>query len=232
MTQAVDSMRIAVPRGALFERTLDLLDALDLETGEMRSDSRKLLFEDIGRQINGAVRISAVTVRPSDVPAYVEYGAADLGIAGKDVLMEQREREIYEVIDLRYGRCSIVIAAPRGSKLPVDTKDWLGVVRVATKYPNTTARYFEGSGLQVEIIKLRGSVELAPSAGLADAIVDIAETGETLKANEMEVCETVAQCSARLVANSVSYKTKYELVDGIAGKAAAWAAMEQADEGR
>src|SRR5436305_7968554 len=138
----VSDLRIAVPRGAMFEDTLDLLDRLGVDTAEVRANDRKLLFEDAG----------IVTMRPSDVPTYVSAGAADIGITGKDVLMEQSEREVYELVDLGYGRCKMVLATVAGEDLAVEALRRLGVVRIATKYPKIAARYFLETGRQAEIV--------------------------------------------------------------------------------
>ena len=135
-------LRIAVPRGALFDDTLDLLDRLGVDTGEVRSNDRKLLFEDAG----------VVTMRPSDVPTYVEHGAADIGVTGKDVLLEQPEHEVYELLDLGFGRCEMVVAARRGDDALGESLRRLGRVRVATKYPRIAARHFAETGRQAEIV--------------------------------------------------------------------------------
>ncbi len=154
----MNDLRIAVPRGALWNDTLDLLDRLGLDTREVRENDRKLLFEGSG----------IVTMRPSDVPTYVEAGAADIGITGKDVLMEQSEREVYELVDLGYGQCTMVLATVTGEDRATEALRRLGVVRVATKYPRIAARYFEETGRQAEIVEVKGSVELAPLTGLAE----------------------------------------------------------------
>ena len=136
-------LRIAVPRGALFSQTLDLLDRLGIDTRAVRENDRKLLFEAAG----------IVTVRPADVPTYVEAGAADLGITGKDVLMEQSEREVYELVDLRYGQCQMVLATVAGEDRAAEALRRLGVMRIATKYPRIAAEYFERTGRQAEIVE-------------------------------------------------------------------------------
>jgi ATP phosphoribosyltransferase len=151
----VNDLRIAVPRGALFGDTLDLLDRLGLDTSEVRDNDRKLLFDAAG----------IVTMRPSDVPTYVAAGAADLGITGKDVLMEQSEREVYELVDLGYGRCTMVLATVAGQDRASEALRRLGVVRIATKYPKIATRHFEDTGRQAEIVEVKGSVELAPLTG-------------------------------------------------------------------
>ncbi len=151
-------LRIAVPRGTLFADTLALLDRLGIDTREVREGDRRLLFEESG----------IVTMRPSDVPTYVEAGAADLGVTGKDVLMEQSEREVYELADLGYGPCTMVLATAAGEDRAAEALRRLGVVRIATKYPRVAARYFTATGRQAEIVEVKGSVELAPLTGLAE----------------------------------------------------------------
>lgn len=202
------SLRLAIPRGNLFEPTLDLLEKVGFKVGELRENDRKLVFETgEGRAI--------ITTRPADVPTYVEYGASDVGIVGKDVLLEYR-RNVYELLDLGYGKCRIVFAAPAGRDPEAEELRHLGVMRVASKYPNITREYFESLGKQVEVIDLRGSIELAPQVDLAEGIVDLTSTGETLRQNNLEERAEIAVCSARLIANRVSHKLKGGLVDGLA----------------
>ena len=201
----IGDLRIAVPRGALFGETLDLLDRLGVDTGEVRSNDRKLLF-DSGQLI---------TMRPSDVPTYVEAGAADIGITGKDVLMEQSERNVYELVDLGFGRCSMVLASAEGDDAAGEALRRLGVMRVATKYPKTAAAYFERTGRQAEIVEVKGSVELAPLTGLAEAIVDLTATGTTLRENGLVVREEIAVATARLIANPVAHKLKAGAIDDV-----------------
>jgi len=201
-------LRIAVPRGSLFSGTLDVLDRLGLETGEVRGNDRKLLFEDSG----------IVTMRPSDVPTYVEAGAADLGVTGKDVLMEQSERDVYELFDLGFGRCTLVLASQSGEDRAAEALRRLGVMRVATKYPRIAARWFERTGRQAEIVEVKGSVELAPLTGLVEAIVDLTATGTTLRENDLVIREEIAVCTARLIANPVSHKLKAPAIDGLLEK--------------
>jgi ATP phosphoribosyltransferase len=198
-------LKLALPKGALWEETLDALDEIGVETGELRSDSRSMTFEAGG--------LTLVTMRPSDVPTYVEAGAADLGVTGKDVLLEQRDRVVYELLDLGYGRCRMVLAAPEGDDSLVEAQRRLGAMRIATKYPRVAERHFEDTGRQAEVIEVKGSVELAPLVGLADGIVDLVQTGRTLKENGLEVREEIAESSARLVANRVSHKLRSEEVD-------------------
>jgi ATP phosphoribosyltransferase len=199
------ALTIAVPRGALLGETLDLLDGLGIDTSEVRSNDRKLLFEDVG----------IVTMRPSDVPTYVESGAADIGITGKDVLMEQGEREIYELRDLGYGRCTMVLATVDGPDPAAEALRRLGVMRVATKYPRIAAGYFERTGRQAEIVEVKGSVELAPLTGMVEAIVDLTATGTTLRENGLVVREEIAVATARLIANPVAHKLKAAAIDDV-----------------
>jgi ATP phosphoribosyltransferase len=203
-------LKLALPRGALFDGTLDLLDRIGVDTGALRSDSRSLVFEAEG--------LVLVTMRPSDVPTYVEAGAADLGITGKDVLLEQRERAVYELLDLRYGACRMVLAARRGDDNLNEAERRLGAMRIATKYPRATTRHFEKTGRRAEVVEVKGSVELAPLVGLADGIVDLVDTGRTLAENDLEVREEIATCTARLVANRVAHKLRAAEVDEFADR--------------
>jgi len=199
-------LTIAVPRGALFGETLDLLDRIGVDTAEVRANDRKLLFADAG----------IVTMRPSDVPTYVEAGAADIGITGKDVLMEQSERSVFELLDLGFGRCRMVLASVADEPDPaVEALRRLGVVRVATKYPRIAADFFERTGRQAEIVEVKGSVELAPLTGLVEAIVDLTATGTTLRENRLAVREEIAVATARLIANPVAHKLKAAAIDEV-----------------
>jgi ATP phosphoribosyltransferase len=201
----LNGLTLAVPRGALMRETLGLLDALGVDTAEVRSNDRKLLFGDAG----------IVTMRPSDVPTYVEAGAADLGITGKDVLAEQAERAVYELLDLRFGLCVMVVATTEGEDRLAEALRRLGVMRVATKYPKIAARHFERTGRQAEIVEVKGSVELAPLTGLAEGIVDLTATGTTLRENGLVVREEILGSTARLIANPVAHKLKAEALDDL-----------------
>ncbi|HEX6388246.1 MAG TPA: ATP phosphoribosyltransferase [Solirubrobacteraceae bacterium] len=202
-------LTIAVPRGALFGKTLDALDRLGIDTGDVRTNDRRLLFGDAG----------IVTMRPSDVPTYVEAGAADIGITGKDVLMEQSERSVFELLDLTYGRCQMVLASVEGEPDPAsEALRRLGVMRVATKYPRIAAGFFERTGRQAEIVEVKGSVELAPLTGLVEAIVDLTATGTTLRENHLAVREEIAVSTARLIANPVAHKLKAAAIDEVVGR--------------
>lgn len=203
-------LKIAVPRGALFGETLDVLDAVGIDTSELRGDSRSLIFEASG--------MTLVTMRPSDVPTYVEAGAADVGITGKDVLLEQSDRVVYELLDLGFGRCRMVLAARTGKDLLAEAQRRLGMMRIATKYPRIAERYFESTGRQVELVEVKGSVELAPLVGLGDGIVDLVATGRTLEENELEVREEIVECTARFVANRVAHKLRAAEIDELTAK--------------
>jgi ATP phosphoribosyltransferase len=196
-------LTIAVPRGTIFRDTLDLLDRLGVDTSGVRSNDRRLLFPEAG----------IVTMRPSDVPTYVEHGSADIGITGKDVLMEQPQRNVYELVDLGYGGCRMVVAAREGGDPIGDALRRLGRVRIATKYPRVAAAHFAETGRQAEIVEVKGSVELAPLTGLVDGIVDLTATGRTLAENHLRVVEEIAVCTARLIANPVAHKLKADEID-------------------
>jgi ATP phosphoribosyltransferase len=159
--------------------------------------------------------VTLVTMRPSDVPTYVEAGAADLGITGKDVLLEQSDRVVYELLDLGYGECRMVLAGREGDERLGEAERRLGAMRIATKYPRVAERYFEQTGRQAEVIEVKGSVELAPLIGLADGIVDLVATGRTLAENQLEVREEIARSTARLVANRVAHKLRAVEVDDL-----------------
>jgi ATP phosphoribosyltransferase len=202
-----EGMRLAVPRGTLFEGCLDLLDRAGFETAEPRGRSRALIFDLDG--------LTLVTMRPSDVPTYVEAGAADLGITGKDVLAEQSDRSVYELADLGFGRCRMVLAAIAGDDSLERSARRLGFMRIATKYRRVAERYFESTGRQAEVIEVKGSVELAPLVGLADGIVDLVDTGRTMRENGLEEREQISVCTARLIANRVAHKLRVDEIDAM-----------------
>jgi ATP phosphoribosyltransferase len=203
-----ERLTFAVPRGALFADSLDLLDRLGIDTAEVRNNDRRLLFAESG----------IVTMRPSDVPTYVEHGSADIGITGKDVLLEQSQRKVYELLDLGYGECRMVVAAREGGDPIADALRRLGRVRVASKYPRVAAQHFADTGRQADIVAVKGSVELAPLTGLVDAIVDLTATGRTLDENGLHVAEEIGVCTARLIANPVAHKLKAGQIDTIVTK--------------
>ena len=193
-------LTIALSKGKLIESALDLFRQAGYEISGLSGESRRLVF------VCPEVGITFLIVRPSDVPTYVEYGGADAGIVGKDVLMEQ-ETDVYEPLDLGFGACRISVAALTGEGL----RDRLSSkIRVATKYPKITERFFNQRGIPVEIIKLYGSIELAPVVGLADRIVDLVETGSTLKAHDLVEVEVIAQSTARFIVNRASLRLKHE----------------------
>ena len=201
-------LTFAVPRGALFGDSVRALESLGVDCREVRENDRKLLFEDVG----------IVTMRPSDVPTYVEAGAADLGITGKDVLMEQRERQVFELLDLGFGPCKMVLASREGDDAAAEALRRLGVMRVATKYPRIAAEYLERTGRQAEIVEVKGSVELAPLTGMVEAIVDLTATGTTLRENGLVIREEIATSTARLIANRVSLRVKAGAIDSLVGR--------------
>ena len=193
-------LTIALSKGRLAEKAIELLEKAGYDCTAAKEKSRKLILED------EKTGLRFIMAKPADVPTYVEYGAADLGVVGKDTLLEE-ERQLYEVIDLGFGKCRMCVAGPKELK---DGKlDKIPNKRVGTKYPNITRAYFEGVKKEsVEIIKLNGSVELAPLIGLSEVIVDIVESGRTLYENGLDVIETIADISARVVVNRVSMKMK------------------------
>jgi ATP phosphoribosyltransferase len=193
----------ALPKGRLLRPALELLQRAGLD-GIPAGESRRLIFTDPARGLR------LLVLKPVDVPTYVEYGAADLGIVGKDVLLEQ-EPEVYEPLDLGFGHCRLVVAEPKGLWERDDPAKWSSV-RVATKYPNLTTRYFSERGIQVEVVRLDGSIELAPLVGLAERIVDLVQSGETLRANGLVEVAEIVRSTARLIVNRAAQKTAYAAV--------------------
>ena len=202
-------LTFAVPRGAMLREVLDLLDRIGADTSEVRANDRKLLFGDVG----------IVTMRPSDVPTYVEAGAADIGITGKDVLVEQSDRAVYELADLGFGACRMVMATVAGEDPAAEALRRFGVMRIATKYPKVAARHFEATGRQAEIVEVKGSVELAPLTGLVEGIVDLTATGTTLRENGLVIREEIFGSTARLIANPVAHKLKAPAIDSVLERA-------------
>jgi len=202
------SLAIALTKGRILKDTLPLLAAVGIEPAEDAETTRKLRVD------TSQPETRLLLVRASDVPAYVEYGGADIGITGKDILLEHSGRGIYEPLDLDIGVCQLVLAGKKGASTSNS-----GVLRVATKYPEVARRFFDRRGQQVEIIKLYGSMELAPLVGMADLIVDIMETGATLLANDLEVIEPICDISSRLIVNKASMKMKHkkihQLINGL-----------------
>jgi ATP phosphoribosyltransferase len=212
----VDGITIALSKGRIFEETTPLLAAAGIAAAEDPETSRKLI---IGTN-RPDVRI--IIVRASDVPTYVQYGAADLGIAGRDVLMEHGSTGLYQPLDLRIARCRMMVAVPAGFDYALAVRQGARL-RVATKYVQTAREHFAAKGVHVDLIKLYGSMELAPLVGLADAIVDLVSSGGTLRANNLVAVEEVASISARLVVNQAALKLKrgllQPLMDGFAAAA-------------
>jgi ATP phosphoribosyltransferase len=218
----VDRITIALSKGRIFTETLPLLAAAGIHPDEDPETSRKLILSTDRADVN------IVIVRASDVPTYVRYGAADLGVAGKDVLHEQGVDGLYQPLDLGIAKCRMMVAVPIGF-------DYSGAVRqgarlkVATKYLKTAREHFAGKGMHVDLIKLYGSMELAPLVGLADAIVDLVSTGNTLKANRLDAVEEIMQISARLVVNQAALKLKRAAIQPLLEAFARAAARESAD---
>lgn len=201
------TLTIAIPKGRILEESIELFGKIGFDLGSMLDDSRKLVFDypDQG--------LRALIVRATDVPTYVEYGCADLGIVGKDTLLEQ-EKDLYEPLDLKFGYCRMVVAEPANRSASADPTRW-SHVRVATKYPTVAERHFSAQGIQAEIIKLYGSIELGPLVGLAEQIVDLVSSGETLRQNGLVEVETIAEITTRLVVNRASLKTNHQRIRGI-----------------
>ena len=208
MAPRASKIAIALPTGALLAGALKLLAKAQLVRLSAPELGRKLLVDRAG--------IRVVLVRPTDVPAYVDHGAADLGIVGKDVLWESAGSH-YELVDLHFGACKLVLAVPESSKL-AGPETWPPLLRIATKYPRTTAAWFDARGQAVEVVRLSGSVELAPQVGLVDGIVDLTATGRTLQENRLRVAGVLGSSTARLVANQASLKTRTEAVQALVGR--------------
>jgi ATP phosphoribosyltransferase len=211
----VRPLRFALAQGLLLNDALASLRAIGMDVSRVTPGGRRLVV--------GGGDIEFVLARPSDIATYVERGAADIGIVGKDVLMESGARVI-ELVDLRFGRCRFVVAAPRGEiERALDEYRHLGSLVVATKYTRVTEAHFRARGTEVEIVKVAGSAEVAPQVGLADWIVDLVATGATLRANDLGIVEEIASCSARLVANPASYHLRRREIAPIVEKLVAWA---------
>ncbi len=196
-------LSIALPTGRLSKKAYKLFAQIGCECPEMLTESRKLVME------NAELGIRYLLVKPSDVPIYVEHGAADIGIAGRDVLLEYNP-DVYELLDLKIGVCTMCVAVPSGYTERPDR-----ILRVATKYPRTADSHYTALNRRIEIIKLNGSIELAPILGLSDVIVDIVETGTTLRENDLVVTDKIHDISARLIANKSAYNFKGERIDSI-----------------
>ena len=199
-------INVALPKGRLGEKVYDIFEASGFPCPEIREDSRKLIFE------NEDAAIRYFWVNPSDVAIYVERGAADIGVAGKDILLEYNP-DVYELLDLGMGKCRMAVAGP------ADFRDNTGrTLRVATKFSNIAMEYYAGQCRDIDIIKLQGSIELAPILGLSDVIVDIVETGTTLRENNLQVLEEIVPISARLISNKASFKFKNKEIESIVKK--------------
>ena len=196
-------LNIALPKGRLGDKAYGVLKQAGFPCPAIEDPGRKLIFE------NQEAGVRYFWVKPSDVSVYVERGAADVGIVGKDILLEYKS-DVYELLDLGMGKCRMAVAAPRNFR---DSGE--RTLKVATKFPNIASAFYSGKGRDIDIIKLNGSIEIAPILGLSDVIVDIVETGTTLKENDLEVFETVVPISARLIANKASYKFKSERIQAV-----------------
>ncbi len=196
-------LNVALPKGRLGEKVYDMFERAGFECPSIKENSRKLIFE------NEECGVRYFWVKPSDVAIYVERGAADIGVAGKDILLEY-EPDVYELFDLDIGKCRMAVAAKKDFR-----DDTQKTLKVATKFANIAKDYYTSLGRDIDIIHLNGSIEIAPILGLSDVIVDIVETGTTLKENDLEVYETITDISARLIANKASFKFKSEAIERI-----------------
>lgn len=203
-------LTIALSKGTLLKPTVELLKQAELPCEGINEDSRNMIFS-----FAGDPQIKYIICRPTDVPAYVEHGAADIGFAGKDVIIEQG-KDVFEMVDLGYGYCRFVVAVPAELK-DLSLQD-LNYKRVATKFPSVAERFFRSRGLQVEIITLHGNIELAPLMGLSDMIVDIVSSGRTLRENNLVEMVSIMDSTTRLIANRVSYRTKYMAIQPLIEK--------------
>ena len=195
----------ALAKGRLANKTLEILEKINVKPSSLLDDSRKLVFNSEDD------KYTFFLAKPSDVPTYVDFGAADIGIVGLDTILEDG-RDLYECLDLNIGKCKMCVAAYPEKKNVIMGNEW---IKVATKYPNIARKYFESRNKKAEVIKLNGSVELGPLVGLSDCIVDIVECGRTLKENGLEIIDEICDLSARVIVNKVSIKTKYEEISKI-----------------
>ena len=196
-------LNVALPKGRLGEKVYAMFEAAGYECPSIKENNRKLIFENEEKQVR------YFWVKPSDVSIYVERGAADIGVAGKDILFEY-EPNVYELIDLDIGKCHMAVAGPKDF-----TDDGTRTLRVATKFTNIAANYYDSIGRDIDIIKLNGSIEIAPILGLSDVIVDIVETGTTLRENHLSVIDRFMDISARLIVNRASYRFKQDEIDQV-----------------
>ena len=206
MKSSKQMVNVALPKGRMGEKVYDMFETAGYPCESIKEDSRKLIFENEGAGIR------YFWVKPSDVAIYVERGAADIGVAGKDILLEYQP-DIYELLDLNMGRCRMAVAGPKNFR-----DNTSRTLRVATKFSNIALDYYTSQCREIDIIKLQGSIEIAPILGLSDVIVDIVETGTTLRENNLEVLETIVPISARLISNKVSYKFKNKEIETIVKK--------------
>lgn len=204
--QDKDFVTVALPKGKLFGLSAELLKKVGWTAEGLHEKSRKLIIT------NEEARLKFIITKTADVPTYVEYGAADIGIIGKDVILESG-KDIYELADLGFGKCRLMMAVPKDKKRP-HLEDYAHT-RVATKFPRIAEKFFTAQGMQMEYIKLNGSIELGPIVGLSESIVDIVETGTTLRENNLEEIVTIMNSTARLIANRVSFKLKFERIHSL-----------------
>lgn len=204
--QEKDFLTVALPKGKLFGLSADLLAKVGFAAEGLHEKSRKLIIT------NEEARLKFIITKTADVPTYVEYGAADLGIIGKDVILESG-KDVYELLDLGFGKCRLMMAVPKEKRRP-RLEDY-AYTRVATKFPRIAESFFAAQGMQMEYIKLNGSIELGPIVGLSESIVDIVETGTTLRENNLEEVVTIMNATARLIANRVSYKLKFSRINSL-----------------
>lgn len=199
-------LTVALPKGKLFDKSADLLAQIGFTCDGLSEDSRKLVLT------NEAQKVRFIITKTMDLPTYIEYGAADIGIIGKDVLLEE-QKDVYELLDLKFGVCRLMVAVPKD--LQREKLSDYAHLRVATKYPRIAERFFHKMGIQMEIIKLNGSIELAPIVGLAEMILDVVETGRTLRENNLTEITRVHESTARLIANRVSFKMKFDRINAV-----------------
>lgn len=204
--QEKDFITIALPKGKLFNLSAQMLGKIGWTADGLNEKSRKLIIT------NDDARLKFIITKTADVPTYVEYGAADIGIIGKDVILESG-KDVYELLDLGFGKCRLMMAVPK-DKRRARLEDYAHT-RVATKFPRIAENFFASQGMQMEYIKLNGSIELAPIIGMSESIVDIVETGTTLRENNLEEIVTIMHATARLIANRVSYKLKFERINSL-----------------
>ena len=205
-TENMEYLTIALPKGKLFRLSMELFSRIGFTAEGQSEKSRKLVIT------NEEKKLKFIITKTADVPTYVEYGAADIGIIGKDVLMESG-KDVYELLDMGFGKCHLMMAVPKAQKRPKLTD--YAHTRVATKFPHIAESFFNAHGMQMEYIKLNGSIELGPIVGLSESIVDIVETGTTLKENDLEEIAYIMDATARLIANRVSFKMKFDRINGM-----------------